>query len=554
VQCVPAGRELEETAQDRVMHWLGKSPQFGTDCFKSMQRHFPNALPAKSVHSLTREVLETEFGFKPETTLLGSSFCPDEINNQERDLATVMRDYYGQIFPMGGIGGSPYVGETGFAAFSSHVADNGDIIIAFGPHVGVSVEGEVGKYLREGQSGLSSACGAVIGAYSACLGGNVDSAEMDESDMQMNEIKQEFLPHAEKLSTTENPMAAASYQAYEMVKDRMLRIINTKFGSGRLVLLGGIQLNMPEESCDDHFLPLMFQVMQEGKETIDLIDRFKNVSIQQDLKRSPWAAVGAQREVFSWMTWSPPASSPLYQSMHKFFPGALPSEAVHRRVKSVLTRYDFTDDNTLLGTSFCPDEINNNSDGLAVQLQEYWGEVFPMGGISGTPFTGKTGFAAFSSHVADEGHILVAFGPHVGISPEGVIGKIPRDGQANISSACGAVIGAYGACMDGWTEADVSGYDLQMDYCKRSIAPHAEAISRTENPMAALSHQSYQMVKDSMFESVNTKFGSGYLALLGGIQLNMPDGYADHFYPVTFELRREGQPTINLIHELREFS
>jgi len=556
-QCLPAGRELEETAQDRVFHWLGKSPQPGTPCWTSLQKHFPNALPSKVVHNRSRTVLEERYGFKPDSTLLGSSFCPDEINNQQRDLASVMREYYGLIFPMGGIGGAPYVGETGFAAFSSHVSDNGDIIVVFGPHVGISVEGEVGKYLREGQSDNSSACGAVIGAYNACLcGGAGTSPEMDESDMQMSEIKQEFAQHAERLSKTSDPMAACAYQAFEMVKDRMQRIVNTKFGSGRLVLIGGIQLNMPYPQFDDHFLPLMFEVRQEGQPTMDLMNTFSNVSVQQDLKRSPWASVGAQREVFAWMSWSPPAQSPVYQSLHKFFPGALPGEAVHRRSMQVLLKYGFTSENTLLGTSFCPDEINNQSDCMAVYLQDYWGEVFPMGGISGTPFTGKTGFGAFSSHVADEGNILVAFGPHVGISEDGEVGKIPRKGQANISSACGAVIGAYNACRCGWTEdsSDASGYDMQMDFCKRQIAPHSEAISRTENPMAALSHQSYYMVKDSMMQSVNTKFGNGYLCLLGGIQINLPPGIPDHFYPVTFELRKEGEPTIDLIREMREFS
>ncbi|CAK0795712.1 unnamed protein product [Prorocentrum cordatum] len=207
-RCQPAGREVEETAQDRVFHWLGKSPEYGSPCFTAMQRHFPNALPSKVVHNRSRAVLEMQYGFRPETTLLGSSFCPDEINNEDRDLPTVMRQYYGDIFPMGGIGGAPYVGETGFAAFSSHVADNGDIIVVFGPHVGISVEGEVGKYLRQGQSGNSSACGAVIGAYNACLCGGGGNPEMDEADMQMSEIKQEFAAHAEKLSKAEDPMAA----------------------------------------------------------------------------------------------------------------------------------------------------------------------------------------------------------------------------------------------------------------------------------------------------------------------------------------------------------
>merc|ERR1719159_259728 len=161
-----------------------------------------------------------------------------------------------------------------------------------------------------------------------------------------------------------------------------------------------------------------------------------------------------------------------------------------------------------------------------------------MGGLGGAPFTGTTGFAAFSSHVADEGHILVAFGPHAGISEEGEVGKVLRKGQSCCSAACGAVTGAYNACCMGWKEDPdevANSYDGQMDYIKRWVSPHVDAISKTESPMAALTHQSYDMVKEVMFESVNTKFGDGYLCLLGGITLNLGPKYPDHFFPVTFE-------------------
>ena len=92
-----------------------------------------------------------------------------------------------------------------------------------------------------------------------------------------------------------------------------------------------------------------------------------------------------------------------------------------------------------------------------------------MGGIGGAPFVGKTGFAAFSHHVPDDGHVLILFGPHVGVreprkwsgpvvdsrladaalrqvSEAGVVGKYCRKGQSCDSSACGAVLSAY--CQD----------------------------------------------------------------------------------------------------------
>ena len=91
------------------------------------------------------------------------------------------------------------------------------------------------------------------------------------------------------------------------------------------------------------------------------------------------------------------------------------------------------------------------------------------------PFTGKTGWGAFSSHVpevrccgkshhiswsppdhrklvcvfkrtvcafAQGGNIVVMFAPHVGVDKAGVVGKCDRAGQATSSTSCGASIGA----------------------------------------------------------------------------------------------------------------
>jgi hypothetical protein len=38
---------------------------------------------------------------------------------------------------MGGLGGLPFVGKTGFKAYSSHVPKDGHIFILFAPHVGI---------------------------------------------------------------------------------------------------------------------------------------------------------------------------------------------------------------------------------------------------------------------------------------------------------------------------------------------------------------------------------------------------------------------------------
>jgi len=260
-----------------VFAWQGWSPQPGTAVHKSLHDHFPGALPGPSVHYRIKKVLEDQFKFNADNTLFGSSICPDEINNCEFGMISLMVKQWGEVFPMGGIGGAPHVGKTGFKAFSSHAPDNGNVLIVFGPHVALSPKGEVGKYLREGQTNESSACGACIGAYNACCSAKDPSdmaKEIDVADSQMCWIKQQIAPHAKDIEKSANPMAKLAFVSYDTVNEMMLKVVNTDFGSGYLVLLGGIQINMPSP-CAEHFLPLIFEARQEGKETINLLEYMK---------------------------------------------------------------------------------------------------------------------------------------------------------------------------------------------------------------------------------------------------------------------------------------
>merc|ERR1712151_786682 len=166
----------------------------------------------------------------------------------------------------------------------------------------------------------------------------------------------------------------------------------------------------------------------------------------------------SQERVFSWLCWAPECDSPCIQTLRSNFRGAVPGQALLARTAAVVEpTYGLTAENTILGMSLCPDEINNLRGHLADRMKEYWGENFPMGGISGAPFIGKTGFKASSHHVPDSGNVFVLFGPHVAISSDGQVGKYLRQGQHNLSTACGAVIGAYAACCD--QEFDGSQFD-----------------------------------------------------------------------------------------------
>jgi hypothetical protein len=260
----------------------------------------------------------------------------------------------------------------------------------------------------------------------------------------------------------------------------------------------------------------------------------------------------AEHSVFSWMNWAPEIDSPLGLALRRHFPGALPGSAVHERMRYELEQsYHLNPQNTILGLSICPDEINYGKRDLAAQMRAHWSNMFPLGGISGAPFAGKTGYGAFAAHVPDNGNIIVMFGPHVGITEEGEIGKYVRRGQKKCSTACGAVIGAYKSCLQQVPGPDYDETDMQMDWIKKQLAPYACRICDDEEPMASLAHQSYEMVKEKVLSVVNTNLHSGYVVLVGGIQLNLPKPLEDHFVPLMFEVHTRGALVKDLMSSLR---
>lgn len=122
---------------------------------------------------------------------------------------------------------------------------------------------------------------------------------------------------------------------------------------------------------------------------------------------------------------------PIRRSIAKFPDTPAPvifNSELFSRSTEILHDLGFTPENTLFANSFCPDELNNMEGRLGDTMAKYWGELFPLGGLAGIPFTGKGGFGAFSAHVPEDGNLLILFAPHVGISRDGIIGKITRPG------------------------------------------------------------------------------------------------------------------------------
>ena len=239
------------------------------------------------------------------------------------------------------------------------------------------------------------------------------------------------------------------------------------------------------------------------------------------------------------------------------FPGSLPSADVLKQVSKAIEVRGFTPENTLFAQSVCPDEINHEAGDITNLFSEYLGEVFHLGGLAGIPFTGKTGFAAFSHHVPDDGHCFVLMAPHIGIDDALLLGKYSRLGQSDAGSACGAAVGALAHCCANKAIPDAAEVpeDYQMAYIIQEVNRCKEKIlevAKDENTkQAELARQMHTIANKMLRKIVNVDFGSeqSTLAILTGIQINMPEPMEDYFQPLSFYVMDKQGQEMHLFEE-----
>ena len=222
------------------------------------------------------------------------------------------------------------------------------------------------------------------------------------------------------------------------------------------------------------------------------------------------------------------------------FPGAISNKELATKVVKVLDGKGYTPGNTLLATSLCADELARI---LEDDFVKVYGNNFNLGGLSGFPFAGNTGFGAMAAHIPDDGFCLVIHGPHVGISKDGVIGKVERPGIALVDNCCGSAIAASNylqGITDGGAKITTklqTFSDFQQGAVQELILPFGKRLGDAENRMKELPYALYDSQDILVRDIINTGKGGVKkgLALLGGIQINTGPDTLDYFHPLRFD-------------------
>jgi len=206
--------------------------------------------------------------------------------------------------------------------------------------------------------------------------------------------------------------------------------------------------------------------------------------------------------------------------IHEHYPNAKTTiDTINWLIDFVEEKLDLEPNHIMLADSICSDDVNSIQ--YPARASEFLGP-FKMGGLDGYPFTGLTGMGAFASHVPDEGAIIIYYGPHIGISKDGVIGEIHRLGQSKPSGCCGAAKGAlHNLLKDSITEGNVTDLDYQMNIIEQILLKAKDPILAAPLPLKEATDVIYEAINSRIEElAAKTMYTCKYLILVGAIHIN----------------------------------
>ena len=224
-----------------------------------VKSYFPNAMDAKdtSIHYLGK--LVNEHGLDVSKMLMATSVCSDDINVPSTTFFNVL---FGP-FVMGGLGGIPFVGETGMTAFAHHIPDNGSAFIFYGPHIGVTLEGELGRMYRPRMEKPGNSCGALMLALDRFKSNPDYMPTIRDDDCQQMTLEKVLLPSRDEIVNAVNPAKEITEKTYQVIDKKIHEYIETckgEFHNDKVVLLGGIIINT-DYGLDDYFDARNFEVI-----------------------------------------------------------------------------------------------------------------------------------------------------------------------------------------------------------------------------------------------------------------------------------------------------
>ena len=219
---------------------------------KTIRRFYPNAFYAGMMEKEILEYLK-RVGFKPEEVMAANSVCSDDVNAMQFSISDtgLLGPFY-----LGGIRWFSFHGTYRNAGVAHHMPEEGALLIYFGPHIGITKKGVIGKIRRVGQDHDSDCCGAARAALNRI---NDLPQAPTVLDYQQDNIVTLFQMHKQRIEAAKDPIKEATEVMYESIAERIHLLIDHSkdtFKAKHAILIGSVFINVDEgsEACVDQRL------------------------------------------------------------------------------------------------------------------------------------------------------------------------------------------------------------------------------------------------------------------------------------------------------------
>jgi hypothetical protein len=206
-----------------------------------IRKYYPNAITILDSVNKSIDYYEEHLNLEPSKIMFADSICSDDVNSIQYPARA--QEFLGP-FKMGGLDGFPFTGLTGMGAFASHVPDEGAVLIYYGPHIGITKNGDIGEIHRIGQSKNTGCCGAAKGALQKLQNNQITEGNITDIDYQMNTIEQIMFRQKDRILNASIPLQEATEVIYEAIDTRINELVGlTRYNCKYLILVGAILIN-----------------------------------------------------------------------------------------------------------------------------------------------------------------------------------------------------------------------------------------------------------------------------------------------------------------------
>lgn len=221
------------------------------------------------------------------------------------------------------------------------------------------------------------------------------------------------------------------------------------------------------------------------------------------------------------------------RTIRRYYPTAYYAEFLEQQLLVYLRNRGFEPEKVLTANSVCSDDINAMQ--FPISDSGLLGPFY-LGGLDGFPFTGLTGMQAFAHHMPEDGALLIYFGPHNGITENGIIGKVRRAGQDHDSNCCGAAQAALKRINDHPKPPTL--LDYQEDKIVELFQLHQSDIEKAPYPIQEATEVMYAAIEQRIQLLINRSidsFTGKSVILVGSIFINVDEGSEPCIAPRCFQ-------------------